>query len=247
MSPRSASTISTATSGRSGTAYKQLIRDWCDVLPAQSVCLTVPCRAALRVRGSPCARHRERARQLLQNEPGRQRNQQVCRGLSRASTRRRSRTGERRAGIRGGCIVIMLVDSHCHLDFPDLSGRLPDVLAAAAAAGRRPHGDDLDLVSAGSRPTARCPRRTTRSSSQSAPIPTTRRPSRTWPSSDSSHCRLIRAASRSARRASTTTTTRARATCSGQVFRTHIAAARESGLPLVIHARNADDGHERRS
>ncbi len=30
-----------------------------------------------------------------------------------------------------------------------------------------------------------------------------------------------------------------------QVFRTHIAAARESGLPLVIHARDADDGHGR--
>ena len=25
-----------------GLSYKQLISDWCDVLPAQSVCLTVP-------------------------------------------------------------------------------------------------------------------------------------------------------------------------------------------------------------
>jgi TatD DNase family protein len=29
----------------------------------------------------------------------------------------------------------MLVDSHCHLDFPDLASRLPQVLANAAAAG----------------------------------------------------------------------------------------------------------------
>ena len=29
----------------------------------------------------------------------------------------------------------MLIDSHCHLDFPDLQSRLPEVLAHAAAAG----------------------------------------------------------------------------------------------------------------
>src|SRR4051794_28167140 len=29
----------------------------------------------------------------------------------------------------------MLVDSHCHLDFPDFQERLPDVLAAAEAQG----------------------------------------------------------------------------------------------------------------
>ena len=29
----------------------------------------------------------------------------------------------------------MLIDSHCHLDFPELQTRLPQVLAAASAAG----------------------------------------------------------------------------------------------------------------
>ena len=29
----------------------------------------------------------------------------------------------------------MLVDSHCHLDFPDFQSRLPEVLAAASVAG----------------------------------------------------------------------------------------------------------------
>ena len=28
-----------------------------------------------------------------------------------------------------------LVDSHCHLDFPDFDGELPDILARARAAG----------------------------------------------------------------------------------------------------------------
>ena len=28
-----------------------------------------------------------------------------------------------------------LVDSHCHLDFPDFEGELPDVIARAQAAG----------------------------------------------------------------------------------------------------------------
>ena len=40
---------------------------------------------------------------------------------------------------------------------------------------------------------------------------------------------------------STSTTTSARATCRPQVFRAHIDAARETGLPLVVHTREADD------
>ena len=54
----------------------------------------------------------------------------------------------------------MLIDSHCHLDFPDLAGRLPDVLARARAAGVGRDGDDLDPCRAAARPTARSPRRT---------------------------------------------------------------------------------------
>ena len=46
---------------------------------------------------------------------------------------------------------------------------------------------------------------------------------------------------RSARRASTITTTARRATSPQRVFRGHIALARELDLPLVIHARDADD------
>jgi hypothetical protein len=55
---RSACTISIATSARSGEAYKQLIKDWRDVLPASSVCLTVPIvpPSQCGVRRTRCAR-----------------------------------------------------------------------------------------------------------------------------------------------------------------------------------------------
>ena len=38
----------------------------------------------------------------------------------------------------------MLVDSHCHLDFPDFASELDAVVARAEAAGHRPHRHDLD-------------------------------------------------------------------------------------------------------
>ena len=46
---------------------------------------------------------------------------------------------------------------------------------------------------------------------------------------------------RSARSASTTTTTSRRATCSGRSSGAQVELARESGLPVVIHTREADD------
>jgi beta-glucosidase/6-phospho-beta-glucosidase/beta-galactosidase len=51
-----------------GTAYKQLIQDWCDVLPSQSLCLVLPVMLPCEYEETPVLRHRERARQLLQNE-----------------------------------------------------------------------------------------------------------------------------------------------------------------------------------
>ena len=38
----------------------------------------------------------------------------------------------------------MLVDSHCHLDFPDFAAELDAVVARARSRRRRAHGDDLD-------------------------------------------------------------------------------------------------------
>jgi TatD DNase family protein len=65
--------------------------------------------------------------------------------------------------------------------------------------------------------------------------------SSTSPPGSWSHCRVIRAASPSARPGSTITTTRAPREAQEQGLRTHIAAARETQLPLVIHSREADE------
>jgi len=51
-----------------GRAYKQLIEDWCDVLPAQSVCLTLPIMLPSEYDEKPVRRHREKVMQLLKKE-----------------------------------------------------------------------------------------------------------------------------------------------------------------------------------
>jgi TatD DNase family protein len=134
----------------------------------------------------------------------------------------------------------MLVDSHCHLDFPAFSGRLPDVLARARKRGvgrvmtisthvarfdtYRAIGEAHEDVffSVGTHPhhAAEEP------DIAAAEIVTLSRHPR---------CVAIGEAGldyhydRSPR------------DVQERVFRTHIAAAREARLPLVIHARDADD------
>jgi beta-glucosidase/6-phospho-beta-glucosidase/beta-galactosidase len=51
-----------------GRCYKQLIHDWCDVLPAQSVCLTVPVVRPQDQDEAPVRRHQERLRKMLHKE-----------------------------------------------------------------------------------------------------------------------------------------------------------------------------------
>ncbi|QRM31971.1 family 1 glycosylhydrolase [Microvirga sp. VF16] len=51
-----------------GRCYKQLIHDWCDVLPAQSVCLTVPVVRPQECEEAPVQRHQERLRNMLRKE-----------------------------------------------------------------------------------------------------------------------------------------------------------------------------------
>jgi len=51
-----------------GRAYKQLIQDWCDVLPAQSVCLTVPVVWPQEQDEAPVRRHQERLRRMRSKE-----------------------------------------------------------------------------------------------------------------------------------------------------------------------------------
>ncbi|MBZ6076970.1 family 1 glycosylhydrolase [Microvirga puerhi] len=51
-----------------GRAYRQLIRDWRDVLPAQSVCLVVPVSLPSECDEGPVRRRREVARELRESE-----------------------------------------------------------------------------------------------------------------------------------------------------------------------------------
>jgi beta-glucosidase/6-phospho-beta-glucosidase/beta-galactosidase len=51
-----------------GRSYKQLIDDWCDVLPAQSVCLVVPVTRPQDYDEPPVRRHRERMRVMRNHE-----------------------------------------------------------------------------------------------------------------------------------------------------------------------------------
>jgi len=134
----------------------------------------------------------------------------------------------------------MLVDSHCHLDFPDFQARLPETLAAAEAAGvgrmvtisthvaryetyrtlAETHGNVFFTV--GTHP---------HNAALEPDVPA----ERLVELSAHPRCVAIGEAGldyhydkspRDVQR---------------KVFRTHIGAARETGLPLVIHARNADE------
>ena len=51
-----------------GRSYKQLMKDWCEVLPAQSICLTVPVVLPSEYHEPQARRYRERAQQLLATE-----------------------------------------------------------------------------------------------------------------------------------------------------------------------------------
>ncbi|WP_134499653.1 family 1 glycosylhydrolase [Microvirga pakistanensis] len=51
-----------------GRCYKQLIHDWCDVLPAQSVCLSVPLVRPQEMDELPVRRHQERLRRMRHKE-----------------------------------------------------------------------------------------------------------------------------------------------------------------------------------
>ena len=112
-STRSASTTSTARSARSGEAYKQLIADWREVLPTQSVCLQRAGRAARRVRRGVGRRRSRRRRERPRRRADRARRTQtragdepdeVRRTASRSSPARASGIGlatAKRLGSRG--------------------------------------------------------------------------------------------------------------------------------------------------
>jgi TatD DNase family protein len=133
----------------------------------------------------------------------------------------------------------MLIDSHCHLDLPDLAGRLPAVLAAAEAGG-------IGRMVTISTHVARCDTYralaeahasvycTIGTHPHNAALEPDVAPERIAALSEHPRCVAIGEAGldyfydKSPR------------DVQQRVFRAHIAAARETGLPLVIHARDAD-------
>ncbi|MGO4386128.1 TatD family hydrolase [Microvirga sp. 2YAF29] len=134
----------------------------------------------------------------------------------------------------------MLVDSHCHLDFPDFQSRLPDVLAAASRAGV---GRMVTISTHVARFEAY---KALAEANESVFFTIGTHPHNADVEPDvpsqtlielSQHPRCIAIGEagldyhydKSPR------------DIQRQVFRTHIAASRETGLPLVIHARNADE------
>lgn len=134
----------------------------------------------------------------------------------------------------------MLIDSHCHLDFPDLRDRLPDVLAAAASAGvgrmvtisthvaryetyrALAEANEAVFFSVGTHP---------HNAAVEPDVPA----ERLVELSRHPRCVAIGEAGLDYYYDKSPRDVQQR------VFRTHIAAARETGLPLVIHARDADE------
>jgi TatD DNase family protein len=133
----------------------------------------------------------------------------------------------------------MLIDSHCHLDFPELQTRLPQVLAAASAAGIG------RMVSISTHISRFETYRSLAETHESIFFTVGTHPHNAALEPDIPAERLVELS------------VHPRCVAIGEagldyhydksprdvqqrVFRTHIAASRETGLPLVIHARNAD-------
>src|SRR5215212_3279971 len=134
----------------------------------------------------------------------------------------------------------MLVDSHCHLDFPKLSDRLADVLAAAKAAGvgrmvtisthvalaeryrALAEAHDAVFCTVGTHP---------HNAAEEPDVPA----SEIVDLSRHPRCVAIGEAGLDYFYDNSPRDVQQR------VFRSHIAAARTADLPLVIHARDADE------
>ncbi len=134
----------------------------------------------------------------------------------------------------------MLVDSHCHLDFPDFASELGAVVARARAAGV----GHLVTISTRVRQFPTYAAITERFSGVSCTVGT--HPHNAGEEPDVTAAELV-ALSRHPRCIAIGEAgldyhyDRSPRDVQQAVFRTHIAAARETGLPLVIHARAADE------
>ncbi len=134
----------------------------------------------------------------------------------------------------------MLIDSHCHLDFPDFADELDEVIARARQAGIarmvtistrvRRHGDVLAIAqrypevfcSVGTHPHYAHEERDV----SAADLIARARGEKVVALGEAGLDYHYRTSPREAQE---------------DGFRTHIAAARETGLPLVVHTRDADE------
>lgn len=134
----------------------------------------------------------------------------------------------------------MIVDSHCHLDFPDFADDLPGVLdrAEAAGVGR--------VVTISTRVARYDVYRALAESDPRVFFTVGTHPHNAAEEPDTEASELVRL-SRHPRCVAIGEAgldyhyDKSPRDVQRRVFRAHIAAARESGLPLVIHAREADD------
>ncbi|MDB5591499.1 TatD family hydrolase [Enterovirga sp.] len=133
----------------------------------------------------------------------------------------------------------MLVDSHCHLDFPDLSDRLPEVLGRARAAGVG------RMITISTRISQAARYRALAEAHEEVLFTVGTHPHNAGEEPDVPAAEIVALAAHPRCVAIGEAGLdfhydRAPRDVQERVFRTHIAAARESGLPLVIHARDAD-------
>ena len=135
----------------------------------------------------------------------------------------------------------MLVDSHCHLDFPDFAEDLDGIVSRARGGRHRPHGHDLDAGAESSNSFWPSLSATTTSIARSAPI-RINADEEDGISPDelialTEHPKVVALGEAGLDYFYDNGSPEAQA----RGFRAHIAAARATGLPLVIHTREADE------
>jgi TatD DNase family protein len=134
----------------------------------------------------------------------------------------------------------MLIDSHCHLDFPDLQTHLPQILANASEAGVG------RMVSISTHVSRFDTYRVLAEAHDNVFFTIGTHPHNAAVEPDVPAERLIELSAHPRCIAIGEAGLdyhydKSPRNVQQQVFRTHIRASRETGLPLVIHARNADD------
>ena len=154
--------------------------------------------------------------------------------------RSRRRTLRRRTRPRKAPSV-MLVDHHCHLDFPQLVADREGILARAQGGGRRRHGDHLDAHPPARRCCSTSPTRTTTSTARSARTRTTPTRSAASRPTRSCGCREHPKVVAIGEAGLDYFYKHGSPEAQAEGFRRHIEAARRTGLPLEIHTRDADD------